>query len=70
MLLTDKAERVAHYARNLMHEVCMIAHSCGLKDPRELRRWHCRVVCDDGISRRLDELYPYPATAEAEERRA
>ena len=70
LVITDKAERVAHYARNLMHEVCMIAHSCGLKDPRELRRWHCRVVCDDGISRRLDELYPYPATAEAEERRA
>jgi glutamate synthase domain-containing protein 2 len=65
LVVTDKAERVANYATNLMHEVCMIAHSCGLKDPRELRRWHCRIVCDDGISRRMDELYPYPAGAAA-----
>jgi len=60
LVVTDKSDRVANYATNLMHEVCMIAHSCGLKDPRELRRWHCRIVCDDGISRRMDELYPYP----------
>ncbi|HEX7111286.1 MAG TPA: glutamate synthase-related protein, partial [Mizugakiibacter sp.] len=60
LVVPDKAERVAHYARNLMHEVGTIAHSCGVPEPRELRRWHCRVVCDDGLSRRLDVLYPYP----------
>jgi glutamate synthase domain-containing protein 2 len=61
LVVPDKSERVANYATNLMHEVCMIAHSCGLKDPRDLRRWHCRIVCDDGLSRRMDELHPYPS---------
>ena len=61
LVVTDKAERVGHYALNVMHEVGVIAHSCGLTEPRQLRRRHCRVVGDDGISRRLDELYPYPA---------
>ncbi len=59
LVVTDKAERVAHYARNLMYEVGVIAHACGVREPRELRRWHARVVGDDGLSRRLDELYPY-----------
>lgn len=60
LVVPDKAERVAWYARNVMHEVGTIAHSCGVPEPRALRRSHCRVVCDDGISRRLDALYPYP----------
>lgn len=58
LVVTDKAERVAHYARNLMYEVGVIAHACGVREPRELRRRHARVVGDDGLSRRLDELYP------------
>jgi glutamate synthase domain-containing protein 2 len=61
LVVPDKAERVAHYARNLMREVGIIAHSCGVDDPRALRREHCRIVGDDGLSRPLDELYPYPA---------
>jgi glutamate synthase domain-containing protein 2 len=60
LVVADKAERVALYAQHLMHEVGVIAHSCGVREPRQLRRWHARVVCDDGLSRRLDELYPYP----------
>lgn len=60
LVVTDKAERVAHYARNVMYEVGVIAHSCGLDDPRKLRRSHCRVVGNEGISKRMDELYPYP----------
>jgi hypothetical protein len=35
-----------------MHEVGIIAHSCGVSDPRELNRTHCRVVGDDGYSAR------------------
>ncbi|HET6632680.1 MAG TPA: FMN-binding glutamate synthase family protein [Rhodanobacteraceae bacterium] len=62
LVVADKAERVAHYARNVMHEVGVIAHSCGLDDPRRLQRRHCRMVGNEGISIRMDELYPYPVS--------
>ncbi|TAN07392.1 MAG: FMN-binding glutamate synthase family protein [Rhodanobacteraceae bacterium] len=65
LVVTDKAERVANYARNLMREVGIIAHSCGAGDPRGLRRKHCRVVVDDGFSQSLERLHPYPARREA-----
>jgi glutamate synthase domain-containing protein 2 len=54
----DKAERVAHYAEHMHHEIGVIAHSCGVREPRQLQRNHCRVVCADGRSRPLNELYP------------
>src|SRR5699024_1565806 len=50
LVVPDKAERVAAYATNLMHEVGIIAHSCGVESPRKLDRTHCRVVGDDGLS--------------------
>lgn len=57
----DKAERVAHFARNMEKEIAMIAHSCGLPQPRGLRRQHARMMVDNGRSISLDELYPSPA---------
>ncbi|MDX1736103.1 MAG: FMN-binding glutamate synthase family protein, partial [Halioglobus sp.] len=36
----DKAHRVASYAANLIHEVEVIAHSCGVAEPALLRRHH------------------------------
>src|SRR5690242_21777065 len=36
LVVTEKSEKVYHYAKNVMHEVGIIAHSCGLDDPREL----------------------------------
>ena len=54
----DKAERVARYSKSMRKEVGVIAHSCGVKEPRRLRRFHCRMVQDDGRSIPLDELYP------------
>lgn len=60
LVVADKAERVARYAQRVMHEVGAIAHACGVDDPRALRRWHCRVVADDGRSVAMDSLYPYP----------
>ncbi len=53
-----KAERVANYCKNLVYEVGTIAHSCGAREPRELRRFHARVVMQNGLSVGLDELYP------------
>jgi len=43
-----------------MKEVGIIAHSCGVSEPRQLNRGHCRVVGDDGLSIPLVELFPYP----------
>lgn len=57
---TIKAERVRNYAQNMVHEVGVIAHSCGVKEPRLLRRFHARMVRPDGKSVALDELYPEP----------
>ena len=60
LVVTDKSERVYHYATNVMREVGIIAHSCGVEEPRELDRTHCRVMGDDGISVPLVKLFPYP----------
>ncbi len=55
---TDKATRVSEYARGIRKEVGVIAHSCGVTEPRELQRAHCRVVQEDGGSVGLDQLFP------------
>jgi glutamate synthase domain-containing protein 2 len=55
---THKAERVASFQNQIVYEVGIIAHSCGVHEPRQLRRFHCRVVQDSGRSIPLDELYP------------
>ncbi|MEA3277519.1 MAG: FMN-binding glutamate synthase family protein [Pseudomonadota bacterium] len=64
-----KAERVADYVKNMTYEVGTIAHSCGVRNPRELRRFHARVVQPNGITVALNELYPDvpPRRREAEE---
>lgn len=54
----SKAERVAHYARNMTKEICIIAHSCGVTEPRALRRKHARIVMRPGHSMSMAELWP------------
>jgi glutamate synthase domain-containing protein 2 len=56
----DKAVKVANYAKNITHEVEVIAHSCGVLEPRQLRRKHVRIVQDTGLSIAMDRLYPRP----------
>jgi glutamate synthase domain-containing protein 2 len=58
LVVKDKAERVYHYSKNMHKEIGIIAHSCGVREPRQLKRFHCRVVQDDGRSVPLNELYP------------
>ncbi len=53
-----KAERVANFHKNLVHEVELIAHSCGVTEPRQLRREHAAVVVDGGGAVPLNILYP------------
>ena len=54
----DKAERVRRYAEHMHHELGVIAHSCGVTEPRRLKRFHCRIVQSTGRSVPLNELYP------------
>ncbi len=53
-----KAVRVAQFVKNINHSVGIIAHSCGVKEPRELKRFHARIVTENGLSIGLDELHP------------
>jgi len=54
---------VAQYATGMNQEIDMIAHSCGCRQARELRREHVRVVQSAGQSVALNILYPYPEAA-------
>ncbi len=58
LVVSDKAERVYRYAIAVNKGVSIIAHSCGVPEPRHLKRFHCRIVQDTGLSVPLDELYP------------
>ena len=57
----DKAVRVMHYAENMLKEIGVLAHSCGVAEPRLLNRNHARMVLDNGKSISMMELYPEPA---------
>ena len=57
----NKAKRVAQYVETMRKEIGTIAHSCGVTEARGLRRYHCRIVQDNGQSVPLDELYPEAA---------
>lgn len=54
-----KAIRVKNYINHLVHEVGVISHSCGVNEPRQLKRFHCRAVTENGKSQSMQELYPY-----------
>ncbi len=54
----EKAVRVSNYAKNLVYEVGVLAHACGVREPRQLRRYHARIVVANGRSVPLDEIYP------------
>ena len=58
LVVEDKAERVRQYSLNMRKEIGIIAHSCGVPEPRGLRRFHCRIVQNDGRSIPLNEIYP------------
>ncbi|MEM8974955.1 MAG: FMN-binding glutamate synthase family protein [Pseudomonadota bacterium] len=60
---TDKSERVNNFVGKMRYGVGVIAHSCGARHPRALKRYHVRIVQSDGRSTPLDELFPYPENA-------
>jgi len=53
-----KSVRVAQYVKKMVTEVGVVAHACGVEEPRELRRRHCRIVTPEGSSVLLSDLYP------------
>lgn len=53
-----KSVRVLNYVQNMNKEVGILAHSCGVKAPRELKRYHARIVTHNGLSVPLNELHP------------
>lgn len=53
-----KSVRVSNYVKNLVHDVGVIAHSCGVAEPRQLGRQHARIVSENGISIGMNELHP------------
>ncbi|MGD8326952.1 MAG: FMN-binding glutamate synthase family protein [Sphingomonadales bacterium] len=54
----NKCHRVANYAARIHEEVGIIAHSCGVPEPRKLHRHHARVVVDENHSLPLSAIYP------------
>lgn len=56
----EKSKRVAHYQKNMTYGVGLIAHACGVAEPRQLRREHVHIVTQTGMSASLNELYPEP----------
>jgi glutamate synthase domain-containing protein 2 len=60
LVVEEKYLRVANYANNMNREIDMIAHSCGVRQARELKREHVRIVQASGQSVALNMLYPYP----------
>lgn len=61
LVVPDKAQRVANYAYWVNQELDKLAHSCGLRNAREFRREHVRIVQSAYRSVPLDVLHPYPA---------
>jgi glutamate synthase domain-containing protein 2 len=60
LVVEEKYLRVANYAINMNREIDMIAHSCGCRHARELKREHVRIVQTANQSIALNMLYPYP----------
>ena len=60
LVVEEKYLRVANYANNMNREIDMIAHSCGVRHARELRREHVRLVQANCQSISFNMIYPYP----------
>ncbi len=64
LVVEDKFERVANYAKSIITEVETIAHSVGVSEPRLMRRRHVRLVQANGESIPMNKIRPSynPAT--------
>lgn len=60
----DKAERVHHYAKQLSYEIAVIAHSCGVQEPRGLKRQHAQIISAEGLPEAMESRFPIPVRRE------
>lgn len=58
LVVEDKYKRVALYAKEIIKEVELIAHSVGVGEPRQMRRRHVRIMQPDGRSIPMNETLP------------
>ncbi len=58
LVVEDKKDRVTAYAKAIIKEVEIIAHSVGVSTPRDIERTHVRIMQPDGQSMPMDELHP------------
>ncbi|WP_317931479.1 FMN-binding glutamate synthase family protein [Halioxenophilus sp. WMMB6] len=58
----EKSERVYHYATTMVKEVGVLAHSCGVTDPRSLNRHHLQIINETGLPEPMTDLYPVVRT--------
>jgi len=58
LVVEEKYLRVANYAIGMNKEIDMIAHACGCRHARDLKREHVRIVQTAGHSAALNILYP------------
>jgi len=70
LVVEEKYRRVANYCRNMNKEIDMLAHSCGCRHARELKREHVRIVQSANQSVALNMLYPYPVVGSRGEARS
>jgi len=64
LVAEEKAVRVANFANKLVYGVGLVAHSCGVKHPRELNRTHVRIIDHGGRSEELIKIHPIPDARE------
>ncbi len=58
LVVENKTKRVANFAKHMIKEVGIIAHACGVKEPRQLSRSHVRMVFSNSLSKPLNILFP------------
>ena len=61
-MVEDKAERVSNFARNMHYEVGILAHSCGVREPRQLTREHAHLINAAGSPVSMAEVFPDATT--------
>jgi len=53
----NKAVRVQNYVKTIIKEVEIIAHACGVDEPREMQREHLLIVQASGRSKPFDQVW-------------
>ena len=58
LVYSSKIDMVDNLAKNMMHEVCVIANSCGVTYPHDLNRSHAYIVNERNVPEPMSERFP------------